>query len=88
MVLAMLLLVAPIAKRALKRRSTDTVGSPYSILATLDWLELSFLASSGWLSRRFLRHWTKAWLRAIFMSSFAGLNDALIWPAALPFRPQ
>ena len=36
-------------------RSRETLGSPPSILATRDWLELSSLATCVWLRRRLLR---------------------------------
>jgi len=43
--LAILFLVAPTASNDLTRRSSETVGSPFSIFATLDWLELSIFAN-------------------------------------------
>ena len=39
---------APRASRVLMSRSSETVGSPASILATLDWLDLTSLAGSFW----------------------------------------
>ena len=36
-------------------RSSDTLGSPASILATRDWLDLSSAASSFWVRFRFRR---------------------------------
>src|SRR5262245_42821726 len=43
--------VAPSARRERTRRSTVTVGSPASILATRDWLDRTAFANSCWVSR-------------------------------------
>src|SRR4030042_305143 len=44
-------------------RSRETLGSPPSILATRDWLDLSILASSTWLRLRLLRLFRRIWGR-------------------------
>ena len=46
--------VAPMASSERTKRSSDTDGSPVSILATRDWLDLSSLARSVWVSCRCL----------------------------------
>ena len=43
--LAIFFLLAPSASKDLIWRFTDTVGSPFSILATLDWLDFNILAN-------------------------------------------
>lgn len=49
-------LYVPSARSDFTSKSSDTVGSPASILATRDWLDLSDSASAVWLRpRRFRR---------------------------------
>ena len=55
MALAILSLLAPMARSDFITRSTETLGSPFSILATLDWLDFSILASCACVKLLFLR---------------------------------
>src|ERR1043166_6816923 len=63
--------VAPIARRARISRSSETPGSPASILATRDWLDLIFLASSACESFLLWRRRLKFSLRRNFNSTKA-----------------
>src|SRR5437867_6129841 len=70
-------------------RSIETDGSPASIFATRDWLDLSALASATWVRRRCrrrcLRPCARRSLRSIYVSSSSdSLRNSLAVPTFHP----
>src|SRR2546425_7204396 len=68
------------ASRERMRRSMETEGSPASILATRDWLDLSRRASCAWVSLRRVRRSRRPRLRMSFSSTRA--SSALESPSS------
>jgi hypothetical protein len=66
---------APRARSERTSRSSDTDGSPISILATRDWLDRRSLASSAWVRRRRRRRTRRLEARRSFTSIYAASSS-------------
>src|SRR4030042_6990429 len=81
---------APKVNRDLTNKSNETVGSPVSIFATRDWLELIILANCSCVIFCFVRCFFKCSLSASFNSIYLASSDdnprnSVVVPTFHPF---
>jgi len=85
MAFAILFLSAPMAKSDLTRMSTETLKSPFTILATLDWLDFSILANCACVNLLCLRCFVMARLSASLNSIYS--DSSALSPRSSPTEP-